>query len=85
MLFTIFGLGKKNCPYFQFHNVGRSDVGWCKANFAPPDQRDDSMLNEANPERLTLCGDMIIFRYFANKALCSLQIAAHDQDKLADQ
>jgi len=27
MLFTIFGLGKKNSPYFSFHNVGRSESG----------------------------------------------------------
>jgi len=26
MLFTIFGLGKKNSPYFPFHNVGRSVI-----------------------------------------------------------
>src|SRR6218665_855114 len=24
LFFTIFGLGKKNSPYFPFHNVGRS-------------------------------------------------------------
>jgi len=28
LFFTIFGLGKKNSPYFPFHNVGRSDIGY---------------------------------------------------------
>ena len=28
MLFTIFGFGKQNSPYFPFHNIGRSALEW---------------------------------------------------------